>query len=151
MNEFGFTNDPNEYEAVTRYREAAKADGWSSEPTYNSESEERASTHSKAGFTMHVIARSRDNFVENPKAGIFARNQGTTWSYEAKVNIWGPDGLFINPGKEYGWEKIKAYLRHCPECNAEDVDTERAGFANRVCEKCAPALRSRIERPGWAN
>lgn len=151
MEMFGYTNDTKEYERVCAFRDAAIADGWTHKPTYSgSEGEERACDLDKEGFHMLILTRSRENEVLNPKCGMHSTTHGK-WRYQAVISIWGPDGLAIHPGQTYDWEEIKAGLRSCPECGAKDVPTERVGFANRVCANCAPALRAKIEKPGWCD
>jgi hypothetical protein len=150
MMTFGFTNDTKEYDRVRSFRDAAIADRWSHKATYDSEPEERASHLYREGFVMSVLTRSRENEVLNPARGIYSTSHGK-WRYEAQVHIWGPDGMAIDSGPVYDWGKLTAGLRHCPECGADDVDTQLVGFANRVCADCAPALRKKIEKPGWCD
>src|SRR6266478_4034061 len=114
---FGFTNDFREYERVVAFRDAAIADGWSHEPTYGSESEERASRLNRDGFSMQILTRSRGNEVLDPARGMHRSVHGK-WAYEAQVNVWGPDGMSIDIGPAYDWEAIKAAVRKCPECEA---------------------------------
>lgn len=135
--DFGFTNDDARLRAAEAYRDAAAADGWSIRPTYNSEDIKRASTLGREGFVMQVL--TRDNSEKKGK-----------W-HEAQISIWGPDGLAIHPPTTYDFAKIKALTRHCNYCKADDVDTERVGFAGRCCAKCLPEQRARIEKPGWCD
>jgi hypothetical protein len=134
-NEFGFTNDWNDYQAVVDYREAAIADGWSCEPTYGrDESMERAAKLKRDGFVMHVISR-----VGTPG----------TFKYEAQVTIWGPDGLQINPSKVYDWQAIQAAVKTCNSCGRVGVETKRYSFAGRCCDDCLPAMQKKHEYAGW--
>lgn len=134
MNEFGFTNNDADFAAVADFREAAIADGWSIEPLSQEPIESWAKIE-KDGFVGHVLAR---------------RNVGK-WKYQARVSLWGPDGIDIKPPRVYNWDEINKGLRHCPVCGADGVATERVGFANRSCAKCSPELRKQIETPGWNN
>lgn len=134
MSEFGFTNDNQEYQRVIHWRDAAVADGWEIRPTYDGhESQERASRLTRNGFTVSILTR-----VDVGK-----------WKYEAKVNVWGPDGLMIPAGGEYDWPRLQAGLRTCPKCGASNVDTHRFSFAGRACSTCLPDLKREHERPGW--
>ena len=147
----GFTNDDKIYREVVAFRDAAIADGWAHHATYQCESEERASRLSKDRFTMQILTRSRDNEVLDHSRGYHHSIHGK-WKYEAKVSIWGPDGLGISLiGPIYDMKRIKAGLRRCDACRAEDVDTERYSFAGRCCAKCRPAMAAKYEKPGWDN
>ena len=143
-NEFGFTNNREQYEAAIAYRLAAMADGWKCLPTYGDhEPVERAAKLTREGFTMSIISRSsHDPDHQHP---------GPVWHYEANVHIWGPDGLAIAPPPAYDWNAIIASVRHCNYCNANDVDTKRVGFAGRCCDKCLPEQKKKLEFPGWNN
>jgi len=134
---FGSTNQQAELDRCRRFRIDAIADGWTSRPTYGEhESEERHATLDREGFTMHV--KARDNST-----------RGLNFKYEAEISIWGPDGLAIAPPDSYSWDKIKTGTRHCNECGADDVDTERYSFAGRACAACLPKARAIHEFLGW--
>lgn len=149
--DFGFTNDSREFARVCAWRDAAIADGWDHRPTYGNESEERACRLSHPdGWSIQILTRSRGNYVPDPRWPNHPAPHGK-WTYEAQVNVWGPDGMHVPAGATYDFARMKALLRTCPECKATDVETERVGFANRCCAKCAPALRAKIETPGWTN
>lgn len=135
-NEFGFSNDAQWFNEVVAWREAAIKDGWSIEPTYQSESQDRASSLWKEGF--HALILTRDNSSKHGK-----------YSYEANVSVWGPDGLAVSAGEVYDWMRIKAGLRHCHACGANGVDTQRYSFAGRCCEACRPAMAAKHERGNW--
>lgn len=135
-NEFGFTKDVGHIALATAYREAAVADGWSCAQISN-EPIERWAKLSKDGYVMHVMARKLEG---NRK-----------WAAEVQVCIWGPDGMVIKPPDTYDWQKITAGLRHCNNCDADDVDTQRYSFAGRCCAKCIDEMRRTHERPGWTN
>lgn len=117
---------------------------------YKIESEERVSGLERDGFKMHILTRSRDNEVLNPKAG-YHHTIHRKWKYEAEVAIWGPDGLAIATPVVYSYEAITSGVRTCGTCGAKDVETQRVGFANRCCTKCAPEQKRIIERPGWCD
>lgn len=134
---FGLTNDLARYQAAVAYRTALEEDGWSSGPLYKNESSEFVSVHERDGFTVHIISRVRD--------------PGDKWKYQASISIWGPDELAICPPDLYDWEHIKAGVRCCNECGAEDVDTHRFSFAGRCCSKCLPKMRAEHEKPGWCD
>lgn len=135
--DFGFTNDSAKLKAAEDYRDAAAADGWKIRPTYgSSESAGRASSLDREGFKM--MALTRDN-----------SGNGGKWKYEVQISLWGPDGLAIAPPEIYDFAEIRARTRRCGYCKDEDVDTERVGFAGRCCGKCLPAMRTKIETPGW--
>ena len=135
--QWGFTNDRAYLEAVQAYRDAAIADGWTSEPTYKDESAHRACKLHKGGFVMMVLTREH--------------RPGGPSAYEVQVHLWGPDGLAIKPEAPYNWDQINEGLRVCDWCGATGVYTERVGFANRVCARCAPEARRKIEVPGWSD
>jgi hypothetical protein len=134
--DFGFTNDDARLRAAQAYRNAAAADGWLLRPTYGSESVERAASLDREGFKMMVL--TRDNSEKKGK-----------WKHEAQISIWGPDGLAITPPEIYDFSEILAGTRRCGYCKTQDVETERVGFAGRCCAKCLPAMRAKIEKPGW--
>ncbi len=129
------------YKRAVAWRDAALADGWLSTATYGeSEAEDRASTLTRDGFKASIITRTPEPKPWNPNP-----------KHEGCVTVWGPDRLDVRPGQTYDWEYIKAGLRHCGECNADDVDTARVAFANRVCVPCLPEARKKYEKPGWTN
>lgn len=137
-NDFGFTNDQTRFALVRAYVAAAVADGWSIEPTYGtSESVDRAAKLTRDGFVMLTLAR------EYPA--------GSKWAGEARISMWAPDGLAIKPPDTYDWAAIQAGVRHCNWCDADDVETFRAGFAGRVCQQCLKEARVKYEFPGWTN
>lgn len=149
MSEHGFTNDSREYERVIAWRDAAIADGWE-HGSQSSEAEERWSKLTRDGFVCQVLTRSRGNEVLDPARGYHQSVHGK-YAYQAKVSLWGPDGVAVNPGLIYDWDAIRESLRACPECGAKDVETFRVAFANRACAKCRPALEAKLCKPGWCD
>jgi hypothetical protein len=137
--DFGFTNDDAKLHAAEAFRDAAAADGWSIRPTYGSEGIDRASSLARDGFKMSILTRNNSD------------RKGGKWKHEAQVSIWGPDGLAIVPPDTYDFAEISARTRRCGYCKANDVETERVGFAGRCCAKCLPNMRAKIETPGWCN
>ena len=116
-------------EASRNFRDAAVADGWFIEPTYGtSESVDHAARLQKDGYIMQVITR--------PPA---ERTNGS-----ASVHIWGPDGLAIATPNVYSFEELKKSTRRCQYCKAEDVQTDRVGFAGRACLTCAPIEEAKL-------
>lgn len=132
---FGFTNDRAQYDAAIAWRDAAIADGWEASPAYDTEDIGRACRLRRDGFEVQVITRE--------KVG--------KWKYEAQVNVWGPDGMCVNPMKTYNWTDLVDGLRVCDQCKKTDRDTKRVGFANRVCAECFESAKQRIEVPGWCD
>jgi hypothetical protein len=126
-------------ERATKFRDAAVADGWSIEPTYEgSEDVSRAAKLRRDGFVMSVLTRTpTDKPYQN--------------YYEGSVSIWAPDGMSVKTPNEYSYEAIVAGVRTCNECGATDVETHRFSFAGRCCAKCLPAARRVAEPPGWAD
>lgn len=118
------------------WRDAAVADGWSIEPTYDYEPVERAWRLSREGFSVQGITRAARDDTEM-----------TT----ADIHIWGPDGLAIRPPPIYDWSAIVAGSRTCNACGATDVETQRYGFAGRCCAACRPEMARIHEQPGWTN
>jgi hypothetical protein len=134
--DFGFTNEQNKYQRAVEYRKAAIADGWTCEPTYGEhEPVEQAAKLTRDGFTMQIITRT--------KVG--------KWNYEASVNIWGPDGLGIEPPESYDWNQIVANLHRCSHCHKLVLETHRYSFAGRSCAECLPKLKAKHEKPGWCD
>ena len=138
--DFGFTKDPKQMQWAQDWRDAAIADGWSHEPTYNSEPEDRACQMSRDGFVAQILTRD----IIKP-AG--------KWLYEADVHVWAPDRLAIDVprGEAYDWNVLVDRIRTCPACKRTDVDTVRVFFAGRCCADCASALREKMEQPGWCD
>lgn len=138
--DFGYTNDKTQFEAVALWIADAVADGWSMRPTYSSEPVERAITLDRDGYRIMAINRSESN---GKKPG--------NWYSESKINIWGPDGLTIPPPQFYDFAKIAKFVTHCSVCKTDGVKTVRYSFAGRCCEKCLPEMRAKHERPGWCD
>jgi hypothetical protein len=113
---------------VIAWRVAAEADGWIFEPTYSSESIDRAFRGQRDGFVVLGLTRSER---------------------ECSLNAWGPDRLAVAPGTAYDMDWLRAGLRICAACRKEDVETHRVGFAGRCCIECLLRERTRIETPGW--
>lgn len=122
--------------AADQFRRDAEADGWKFSPTYSTEPVEQAFRGIRDGFVIQGIARPRHDNHMLP---------------EGHIHAWGPDGISLNPLPLVypGFDALKALVRHCPECGADDVETTRVAFANRACADCAPSLREKLERPGW--
>jgi len=133
--EWGFTNDPLRLAGAQQFRDDAVADGWNIAPTYETEAVDRAAKLRRDGYVMMVLTRT--------KLG--------KWAFEAQVNIWGPDGLAINPPEFYDFAEIESRTRICSYCKKTDVETQRVGFAGRCCADCLPDMRKRIETPGWCD
>lgn len=118
---------------AAEWRDAAVADGWSIEPTYPHESVETAWRLLRDGFQVQGLTRP-----ESDKS-----------MPVATIHIWGPDGLAIKVPPIYAWGPIAAGVRTCSACGATDVETQRVGFAGRVCGACLPEQRRLVETPGW--
>ena len=133
-------NDEQAVQVVHRFREAAIADGWSAQPTYEGhETVERAARLYREGFQLQLLSRA-------PTGKPFEN------FYHASISAWGPDGLAIEtPGNgEYpGFAFFIAGTKRCAKCERGDVETVRVGFAGRYCRECAPEARKRFETPGW--
>lgn len=135
--DFGFTDDKSMLDAAYAWRDAAVSDGWFLTQTYASEDVDRSFTLTKDGFKVSGITRTD---LSNRK-----------WKYEVSINGWGPDGMVIKLPKIYDGEIIKKGINHCNYCNADNVKTERVGFAGRCCANCIGAQRAISEKPGWNN
>jgi hypothetical protein len=120
--------------AALAWREAAIADGWESRPTYQQEDEMTAFRLTRDGFIIQGLARPESELSVG----------------SGELSGWGPDGLHIPVGEIYDWNALKTAVETCGYCGAHPVKTERVGFAGRCCEACLPAMRERIETPGWA-
>lgn len=133
--DWGFTHDPVHLTAVAQWRDAAVADGWSIEPTYgDSEPVERAARLTREGWVVQVLSR------ESTEAGK---------KHCAEISVWTPDGLAVKTPAFYSMGDLIARTRWCSRCKAADVDTQRVGFAGRVCEACIESARKEVETPGW--
>lgn len=116
---------------IRKWRDAAIADGWDHAPTYAPhEEEDRACRLKRDGFVVQTITRE-----ELAKL--------------ASIHAWGPDDLQVSVPDEYSMEALVKNLRRCNDCGAVDVETQRTGFAGRVCNTCLPAAKKRDEFPGW--
>lgn len=120
---------------VRQWRADAIAAGWAHEPTYgSSESEERAMRlHGPSGWTAQTIARPNEKGAQ------------------ASIHVWGPDGLAVSVPPFFDMRVLTAATRRCSRCKAENVETQRVGFAGRVCAACITDARKEVERPGWNN
>lgn len=118
---------------VRAWRDAAIADGWTLEAMFpGHEDVDRAFKLWRDGFHVSGINRPAGDLLP-----------------QAQLNAWGPDGLCLLIPIPYDWERLKTGLRRCNNCGAEDVETQRYGFAGRCCADCLPAMRAEHERPGW--
>ncbi len=123
--------------AATAFRLAAAADGWAIRPTYGHEPVEQAFTGERDGYAMQGLARpGSEKFLPS-----------------GEISLWCPSGIAISPVPVVypGFAALAALARRCPQCGAEDIETTRVAFANRACLTCAPALRAKLERPGWCD
>ncbi len=133
---YGYTNDPAQLAAAEAWRMAAIADGWAAQPTYEGhEPIESACTLVRDGFQAHTITRTK--------------KAGAKWPFQAKVSVWGPDGLAVRAPTIYDWGKLLAGTQHCNYCHADGVETQRVSFAGRSCAACLREQQARLERPGW--
>lgn len=143
--EYGYTSDPKRLEGVRQFVADAVRDGWTIRQTYpGGEPQESAATLTRDGFKIMALAR---DYTGEGVAGAFR----PTVSYMASINIWGPDGLAIQPPQFYDFAAIAAGLRHCEYCGADDVVTQRVGFAGRTCAACHPKQAKVQEYPGWCD
>ena len=136
-NEWGFSNNAADLEAIKQWVADAVADGWGIEPTYRTELIDSAARLTRDGFVAMALMRDR------------GENHDRRYRYEAKVSAWGPDGLAIRVPQKYDFTLIERATRRCSECGHEDVETQRVGFAGRVCATCLSAARKKHEYPGW--
>lgn len=116
------------------WRDAAIADGWSVEPTYQHESVDRAFKLRRDGYVVQGIAREGD--------------ERTLPS--AELHIWCPRGIAIPPPAAYDFEAIKKSEQTCGYCGDYPVQTQRVAFANRACEKCGPVEQARLPADWYA-
>lgn len=130
----GFTNEDKYFRIVCDWRDAAMADGWTMEQTYNTEEWDSACKLKKDGYDASVLTR-----IKKP-AG--------KWKYETSVYLWGPDELVIRPPFPYNWSLIVKGLNTCNNCGATNLRTFRYSFAGRACEYCLPAMKRKYEQPG---
>ena len=119
---------------VLDWKAAAIADGWTCEPTYHGESEDRACRLWRDGYLVSVIARE-------PQDGRFKS--------EYSLHAWCPKGIALEIPIPYSFEALAANTRRCSWCKREDMETVRVAFADRVCLECEPAARKKLEYPGW--
>lgn len=129
-----------ELAVVEVWRDAAAADGWSIEPTYQTEPVDRAARlkHPK-GYTGQILTR---NDLTDVRAAP---------RVEASVYLWGPDGLAVTAPRRYDFAKIEASAKTCANCKKTDVETVRYSFAGRCCKDCLPEMRAKHEKPGWCD
>jgi hypothetical protein len=130
----GFTNDPLQLARVRAWVEAAVADGWT-----------------RTASTGGLCDLNRGQWSALVITRVLAGFLGVSPRYQAIIHLWGPDLLAVDPGEVYDWARLQRGLRHCYACGAMDVPTQRVGFADRVCAACLPALKARIETPGWCD
>lgn len=128
-----------EVAAARAFYAALVEDGWSLSPTYGDhEPVEHAFEAWREGYVVMGLARLGSGDASLPTGS---------------VNAWAPNGVALTPLPIVypGFAAIQALARRCPECGAEDVDTFRVAFANRACVNCRPALRLKLEKPGWCD
>lgn len=131
---FGFTNDKAIYDKVIQFRDDMIADKWQYRPTYPSyESQDRAMTLNKDGFTAMILTRT---------------NIGS-WKYEAAISIWASDKLSIVIPDKYSMQALLDGIHTCGNCGKTGVETFRYCFAGRCCKECLPAMQEKYEQPGW--
>jgi len=139
MNSTGYTDEKTEYAEVCKWRDDAIADGWSHTATYDHEAEDRVCTLKKDGFTAMVITRELDS-------------SKSKYKYNAEINAWGPDKLSVSlQSVIYNMSDLRAGLRRCNWCGANNVDAYMVGFAGRCCKPCLPKARKQLEYPGWTD
>jgi hypothetical protein len=98
-----------------------------------------------------VIPVIVDNY---PKVFVVVRRKGNLYNlhrYFPVGNNWAPDGLAVEPPAVYNFEELVRNSRTCEFCKAQNVDTQRVGFAGRCCAACLPDARKRIETKGWCD
>ena len=140
-----YSNDDADHARVIAWRDAALADGWTIEATYNSEPVTSCGSIAKDGYKGHVCARVTEEMKKwHPR-------HVSKWKYESDVNLWGPDGLCIKPPEIYDWAAIVRGTRTCSACGKEDVDTQRYSFAGRCCAACRPEMAKKHEYRGWCD
>ncbi len=128
---------------VHKWREAAIANGWAARPTYeNHETVEEACTLEKDGWVAMLLSRPAAEVPWKP---------GTMRPPQTSISIWGPDKLSVERVVPFDMAQIEKNARKCAACGAEDVDTRRVAFCNRVCLDCLPSERKRLETPGWCD
>jgi len=132
---------------------AAIADGWSIEPTYESENVMRAGTLKKAageGNEWHLT------YINRPEMTCY-NDPEFKKLFGGRIHMWGPDGLAIPIDEKdtenggYDWTALQAALRTCGYCHATNVETTRISFAGRCCLACRndKELTRKVEYPGW--
>ena len=115
---------------IRDWRDAAIADGWDHAPIYpNHEPEETAVRMNRSGFVAQICMRP------------------TYYS----LHVWCPRGMALEIPIPYSWEQLELNRKLCETCGGREAEIDRVGFANRICVKCAPVQRKKIEFPGWDN
>lgn len=127
--DFGITTDPEVAQAAREFRLAALADGWHSEPIVQSSEPPEVRDHLYRGhkdkrWTLHILVRDEGSNTDGDNV----------WT--VNVSAWAPDGLSVLLPVVYEANVIRANVRRCNVCEAEDVDTTRYSFAGRCCEPC---------------
>lgn len=130
------TKDKAKFDGIVAFRDAAIADGWHAEATYQTESFDRAAHLTRDGYTIQII--TRDNEGKSYK-----------YRYNCSVNIWGPDGLSITAPAEYDFDKIEVGAKTCLLCGKVADEVFRYNFAGKACADCIEKAREETEKPGW--
>jgi hypothetical protein len=138
MDKVKYKSREAEYEDTVNFRNDAIRDGWSIEPTYAGESENRSCTMKRDGYTMMIITRD-------------SGDETNAYRYGSSVAIWGADGLGIEPSFPYNFKTIVDGTKKCDFCHATVEKTFRVAFANRSCKDCLPAAKAKLERAGWCS
>lgn len=123
--------------SVLAWIDAAVADGWTREATYQTEGIERASKLTRDWYQVSVLTRE-------PKE--------TKWGVDRaqySMSAWCPRGLALEIPHPYSFEALKANENLCSECKQMKPKTSRVAFANRVCDDCKPSAKAKYEKHGW--
>jgi hypothetical protein len=115
---------------VKSWVKAALADGWEKSPIYKGESIDTAMNLEKDGFMAMAYMRSEQN---------------------CSVSVWGPDKLQVSVPEIYSFDKLQQNTHKCDYCEREFMETQRLGFAGRVCAKCHAENVAKVEYRGWCD
>lgn len=116
-------------ELLDQWRDALLADGWQADGIYGDYAPDKSAKFERDGFVVHIY-RAANSLSDG------------------SISAWGPDRLALELPGVYDFAQMQDNMNKCMECGAHG-ETQRVGFAGRVCAACRIKLLPTHEYPGW--